>query len=346
MKRRRNREMIAKRAEILFFYDTRMSNPNGDPDANRPRIDELAKKLHVTEFRLKRTIRKHMNEVMGLPILLRQEVDEDLEEVGFKMLDRLAAPYTYEVEHIKETDKGKKKKIVIKKVNERELLKDHIDIRLFGILFAVGGVNFKQEGPVQFGIGRSLNDNVEEIRIGMTSVVPNTEKEGISKGGSFGEKYIVRYAFIQFHGFVNNNVAKQDRVDLQEEDIKTMLTAMWQGTDALATTSKFGQKSRLLLKVNYKDNGYIGDLDLMCKLHQEQNETLESILQIKLNVDNLLELIKSNKDIIESIEYEYNPVLQCTHNAKIGDFEEIITGWSKDSNIPVARLKLSEVTDK
>jgi CRISPR-associated protein Csh2 len=201
--------------------------------------------------------------------------------------------HTYEVE-------GKGKKNMIKKVKREELLANHIDIKLFGILFAVGGINFKQEGPVQFGIGQSLNSlkgDTDIIRIGMTSLVPNTKNEaGISKGGSFGEKYIVRYAFIQFHGFVNNNVAKE--VDLKEEEIMTMLTAMWNGTDELNTTSKFGQKSRLLIKVNYKNNGYIGDLDLMAKLEQKE-ELLENITQVKLKLDNLLELIVSNKDIIE-----------------------------------------------
>ena len=125
------------------------------------------------------------------------------------------------------------------------------------------GINFKQIGPVQFAIGQSLNTMKEDtdiIRIGMTSLVPNTRNEaGISKGGSFGEKWIVRYAFIQHHGFVNNNIAKN--VNLAETDVTAMLNAMWNGTDMLTTTSKFGQKSRLLIKVNYKSNGYIGDLD-------------------------------------------------------------------------------------
>ena len=307
-------KMLAKRSEILFFYDAKMCNPNGDPDENKPRLDDISKKLHVTEFRLKRTIRKYLNKVMGYNILLRQELDEELEkeqgEEGFKMLDRLAAAYTYEIE-------GKGKKNMIKKVKREELLANHIDIKLFGILFAVGGINFKQEGPLQFGIGQSLNSlkgDTDVIRIGMTSLVPNTKNEArISKGGSFGEKYIVRYAFIQFHGFVNNNVAKD--VDLKEEEIMTMLTAMWNGTDELNTTSKFGQKSRLLVKVNYKDNGYIGDLDLMTKLEQKE-ELLENITQVRLKLDNLLELIESNKDIIESVEYEYNPTLLCTYREK------------------------------
>jgi hypothetical protein len=50
----------AKRAEILFFYDAKLRNPNGDPDENRPRKDELTERIFVTEFRLKRTIRDYL----------------------------------------------------------------------------------------------------------------------------------------------------------------------------------------------------------------------------------------------------------------------------------------------
>jgi CRISPR-associated protein Csh2 len=336
-------DRFAKRSEILFLYDSRMSNPNGDPDENKPRFDEETKKIYVTEFRLKRTIRKYLNEVMGYNkpghnILLRQELDENLEkelgEQGFKMLDKLSESYI--------DGKGK-----ISKLKREELLAHHVDIRLFGILFAVGKINFKQTGPVQFGIGQSLNtlkEDTDIIRVGMTSLVPNTKNEaGISKGGSFGEKWIVRYAFIQHHGFVNNNIAKN--VKLTESDVKTMITAMWNGTDALTTTSKFGQKSRLLIKVNYKDNGFIGDLDLMTMLEQNNKEqTLENITQVTLNIDKLLDLLKDNESIIDSVEYKDNPILQCVYYDSKGTFETIIKKWSKDSKISISNLGLNVVT--
>jgi CRISPR-associated protein Csh2 len=347
---------LAKRSEILFFYDSRMSNPNGDPDENKPRFDSETQKIYVTEFRLKRTIRKYMDEVMvDHKILLKQELDEELEkeqnEEGFKMLDKLAKKYI----DIKPVGKGKK----IPKIKRDELLADHIDIRLFGILFVVGkenfkstdkdvksGLNFKQIGPVQFGIGQSLNtlkEDTDIIRIGMTSLVPNTKNEaGISKGGSFGEKWIVRYAFIQHHGFVNNNIAND--VKLTETDVNIMLTAMWNGTDVLATTSKFGQKSRLLIKVNYKGNGYIGDLDLMTRLEYNKEETLEDITQVTLNLDGLLDILKNNKGIIDNIEFQYNSVLTCRYYDKTGTFDKIINKWSEDSDIAISKLDFSSVS--
>ena len=64
--------VAAKRAEIVFYYDARLSNPNGDPDENRPRIDKLTQKNYVTEFRLKRTIRDYLTKVMNMKIFMRQ----------------------------------------------------------------------------------------------------------------------------------------------------------------------------------------------------------------------------------------------------------------------------------
>jgi hypothetical protein len=143
-----------------------------------------------------------------------------------------------------------------------------------------------------------------------------------------------------------------------------MLIAMWKGTDSLSTSSKFGQKSRLILKVNYKANGYIGDLDLKCKLYpilnssntsKERNEiereesaeridtnnAVQNITQVLLSTDDLLGTISKNKKTIESAEYEYDPELRCKYESnKTLTFDQVIDLWSKDSGIRVTRLKL------
>jgi CRISPR-associated protein Csh2 len=316
----RSDAQLAKRAEILFFYDARMSNPNGDPDENRPRIDRSTGKNYVTEFRLKRTIRDYLSKVMGSKIFMRQELASP-KGLVLKQIEDLASEYI----------KGSGKSSTI---DRTKLLNDHIDIKLFGILFAVGDVHFKQIGPVQFSIGQSLN-KVEEIPIRMTRVIPT--KAG-AEAGTFGEKSIVRYSFIEFHGFVNNNAAKE--VNLTEEEVRKMLTAMWKGTDSLSTSSKFGQQSRLLIKVNHKEDGYIGGLDLKCNL-KTNAETLENISQLVLDVQELLDTLSKNKEIIESVEYEYNSELVCKYDAKPEiSFEEIIKDWSDKSGIKASRLKL------
>ena len=49
---------IKNRSELVFLYDVKWGNPNGDPlDENKPRYDDERGTVLVTDVRLKRTIR-------------------------------------------------------------------------------------------------------------------------------------------------------------------------------------------------------------------------------------------------------------------------------------------------
>ena len=53
--------IVSSRSEIIFLYDVKDANPNGDPlDENKPRIDEETGINIVTDVRLKRTIRDYL----------------------------------------------------------------------------------------------------------------------------------------------------------------------------------------------------------------------------------------------------------------------------------------------
>lgn len=320
----------AVRSEFLFCYDARMCNPNGDPDENRPRIDHVTGKNMVTEFRLKRTIRDYLQNQMKKPIFLREEIAD--EKGSIKTIDDLAEKYT-------KTAKKEEKTL------RDRLLEDYLDLRLFGLLFAVTDFHFKQTGPVQFGIGQSLH-RVEEIPLRMTRIVPTREE---AKAGAFGEKSILRYSFIAFHGFLNNYVAAE--AGLSEEDVASMMKAMWFGTTDLSTTSKYGQTSRLLLRVKYKNPlSYIGDLDRRVSLVSSQGsleeKELEDISQVILNVKGLFEAFKKNREELSELEWACDDALQCTY-VKTGPFltqlselleetkmkaTDLLEGWKTDSH--------------
>lgn len=325
---------IAKRSEILFCYDVRMANPNGDPDENRPRIDPITKKNLVTDFRLKRTIRDYIQQKYqqqnGKKIFIRAE--ESDESGNLKQIEDLAEPYI---------EKKEDNKYI---VNKEKLIKDHIDIRLFGILFAVNirkqNISFKRIGPVQFAIGQSLHP-VEEQTLRITRVVP-TRKE--AQGGTFGEKSVVKYSFITFRGFVNDIVAKD--VELTEEDVNLMLEAMWFGTNNLSTTSKYGQKSRILLRVTYnKPNVFIGDLDRFMKMETSDGSELsqiEDVSQFYLNIDKLFDKLTAYASFIDSIYYIADNEPLCIWNKKEDTFSSHMKQWydnfGKQHQIKVSEL--------
>jgi CRISPR-associated protein Csh2 len=319
----------AMRSEFLFCYDARMMNPNGDPDENRPRIDPITGRNLVTEYRLKRTIRDYLKDSMKPPETIFMRVEEG-EEGTLKTVEDLAEKYI-----IQEEKKKGNKTQTISKIDRDKLISSHIDVRLFGLLFAVSGMHFKQVGPVQFAIGKSLN-KVSELSIRMTRVVPTRDE---AKAGTFGEKSILRYSFIVFHGFLNDIVAKQ--VSLTEIDVTKMMKALWFGTDELSTTSKFGQRSRLLLRVNYsKPSAYIGDLDRFINL-EKANETdlskLEDVSQCYLNIQPLLSVLSANKEKIASIQYAASNQLLCKSEKGIKSFNDLmdasatnlLTEWQK-----------------
>lgn len=309
----------ARRSEFLFLYDTRMANPNGDPDENRPRIDPYSGKNLVTEYRLKRTIRDHLKN-QGENIFMR----EDLNKNGSrKTIDELAEAYISSERIRKKNKDGKASDEEIKSVDKDKLIKEHIDVRLFGLLFAVPDVSFKSIGPVQFSIGQSLN-KVQDILIRNTRIVPTRDE---AKAGTFGEKTVLKYSLIMFHGFLNQVAAKES--NLTEEDVEKMMLAMWHGTNDLSTSSKFSQTARFLLRVIYSDDrAYIGDLDRGIAL--AKTEDLEDISQAGVDPTRLLSMLTENRRKIAEIQFGCHDNVVLANNT---DLKTVIVKWAEGNGI-------------
>ncbi len=294
----------AKRSEFLFLYDAKMSNPNGDPDENRPRIDPYSGRNLVTDYRLKRTIRDYLKS-QGKKIFMRVDLKSDN---NIKTIEELAEEFI-----TSEKVKSGKKAETIKKVDKEKLIKSHIDVRLFGLLFAVGSISFKSIGPVQFSIGQSLN-KVQELEIRNTRVVPTKEE---AKAGTFGHKNILRYSLILFNGFLNQVPARE--VGLSEEDIEDMMIAAWHGTNNLSTTSKYGQISRLLARINYSDEkAYIGDIARGISIAKK--EGVEDISEVGLDISGFLSTLSTNKSKIEEVQFAVHNALSLLDGSNAKQF--------------------------
>lgn len=320
---------VEKRSEILFCYDVTDANPNGDPlDENKPRIDEETKINIVTDVRLKRTIRDYLYEYKGYngksgkDIFVREIIyDEEghIQDAKLRIEDFLLDGKKHKIS----------KKEIINYINDKKpsdgkclqkmiefitpnLLEQCIDVRLFGATIPVeyknsntgkGSITFT--GPVQFKIGRSLHQ-VEVKHIKGTGAFAS--KSGASQA-TFRQEYIVPYSFICFHGIINETAAKHTQ--LKENDVQELLEAMWNGTKNLISRSKFGQMPRFLLKVTYKESGFfIGDLDNKVKLTGYENDySIRSIKDFKLDLTDLLNCFEEYKDKIEVIYYQKDPNL-------------------------------------
>lgn len=270
-------EEVRNRSEILFIYDIRDGNPNGDPlDENKPRIDEERGINLVTDVRLKRTIRDYLHDFKDLEIFVREIV--------------------YDEKNMYIQDGKKRAKDFGEKAEE--ILKECIDIRLFGGVIPLKGDSITYTGPVQFKMGRSLH------RVTMKHVKGTgafASKEG-SKQATFREEDILPYSLILFYGIINENAAKHTK--LSEEDVKLLLEGIWNGTKSLISRTKVGQVPRLLLKVNYsKENYHIGDLDKMVKLVTEMHhESIRDTADFQLEISELLGKLTSENGSIKDIE--------------------------------------------
>jgi CRISPR-associated protein Csh2 len=285
-------ESIKNRSEVLFLYDVKDANPNGDPvDENKPRIDEETGVNIVTDVRLKRTIRDYLHDYKQQEIFVLEARDE---KGNLKTKEQ----------RLKEFDN-----------NPQEVINRCIDIRLFGATTAVEDKTMALTGPVQFKFGRSLH-RVDVSYIKGTTVMPSGAEK---KQGTFTERYIVPYSLIAFYGIVNETAASQQSIPLSEQDILLMLEAIWNGTKNLISGSKFGQVPRLLLQVVYKQglNFYIGELDKLISMSIDKaDEALRDISEAKIEVGQLIKALKENQEKIETIRFKLDLRISITQDNK------------------------------
>lgn len=280
---------IKNRSEILFLYDVKYANPNGDPmDMNRPRIDEDSNHCLVTDVRLKRTIRDYF---------LEKGYDGDTDEnKDIFIRDEAGKPVTgaKRAESYKDSD---------------EFVRKFIDVRLFGGVSAAKGKKFNLTGPVQFGMGKSLHPVKENFIKGTGAFAT---KEGAEQK-TFREEYNITYGLIGFHGIINENAAKHTH--LTDEDIDLLIEGTWNGTKDLISRSKKGHMPRLLVKINYQPGFYIGDLLETLKLSTKDEKELDQIQDVTeytLETEGLNETLKKHEHKILSIEVKVDDRLQLS----------------------------------
>ncbi len=298
--------VIKNREEILFVYDATFCNPNGDPlDENKPRIDLESRKNLVTDVRLKRTVRDYLFNFEGFDggdkgdILIREIRTE---KGGVKDMKTRAKDF------------GKEKEEITKNILDK-----CIDVRLFGATISLDNDSITFTGPVQFGMGMSLN-KTEIVEIGHSFVMAGKSSE--AKQGSLASEYVVPYSLIVFHGVINENAAKSTK--LTEKDIEYLDKGMWNGTKNLITRSKSGQVPRLLVRVEYKEgNFHIGELQHYLKLKAEDEDKIRSTDDYSIDVTDLIKILAENKDKIEKIYYFADNNLKLESNGQKGSFEEI-----------------------
>ena len=310
-----NEKFVENRSEILFLYDVKDANPNGDPlDDNKPRMDEETEINLVTDVRLKRTVRDYIIDYKNQNIFIKDVRGPENYLYTAKKAAEDYAP-------IENQENQEEKYIKYESVEQfREsfitnILNECIDVRLFGATIPTDKIKYSSDGtsiteksigaislagPIQVRTGRSLH-KVDLTFIKGTGAFAANDK---SMQSTFREEYVLPYSLIAFYGVINENAAKDTK--LTKEDLNLLFEGMWFGTKNLISRSKFGQMPRFLLQIEYKEKNYfIGDLNHKISLNGVDNEkSLRKISECQIDASKLLDAIVTNKEKISKISYK------------------------------------------
>jgi CRISPR-associated protein Csh2 len=319
----KNTTDVVNRSEIVFLYDAEDCNPNGDPLSadNKPRVDEETGKAVVTDVRLKRFIRDQLyDDDYGIYILNPSKADIDpsgRDELFLELLDIDADELSeYEPKELFDT-----------------FIQKATDVRYFG-----APLSFSEEvddeletgdipqfiGPVQFSLGRSMNEVVANRESKKLSVTVTSGGE--AEQGTFATDHRIAYALVRFHGVVNENAASG--TGLSQEDVERLDTTLWRALkNQTLTRSKMGHSPRLYLRVEYDGGHYEGDLDRLVEIdrdHSEADREMRSIDDVTLDISELIDRVSEMREDIDSVHVVASRYVTFSNDGDVGTPEEVL----------------------
>ncbi|MCK8603806.1 type I-B CRISPR-associated protein Cas7/Csh2 [Desulfoferrobacter suflitae] len=290
---------IENRYEILFLYEAKDCNPNGDPlDENRPRTDPETGVATVTDVRIKRTVRDFFLAIEpdvekriegGTEILIRDTFKQD----GFLSQGKDRAE-----NFIDEAIKGKKGLEKLQALQDA-IMKGCIDARLFGCALPMGKnePSLKVTGPVQF---MPFNRSLHRVAPQMVQQTAAFAGSATASQKSFAERWLLPYALIAAYGVVNENAART--TGMSPKDLNRLLDALWRGTAELNTHSKMGHDPMLLLVVESQAGHKIGALQRRVKMtdQPEEETAIRDSSQFCIDLSELLDAIAQNDKVVST----------------------------------------------
>jgi CRISPR-associated protein Csd2 len=273
MRRNNMSEAIKNRYDLVFLFDVKDGNPNGDPDqVNLPRADAEDQHGLVTDVCIKRKVRNYvmLEKELKPPydIFIRQE------QILNKIIDAAAG------ENIKQ--------------RQNDLCKNYFDIRTFGAVLSTGDKGAGTiRGPVQFTFSRSV-DRIFQAEHSITRCAVTTEEDAKKQekrehASTFGRKSTVPYAMYRMHGFISTIDAQKTK--FSEEDLKLLLKALINAFEHDRAAARGEMNPRKL--VIFKHSSHLGN-ELSGRLFErvivEKNSALPRCKEdytITVNKDNL-----------------------------------------------------------
>jgi CRISPR-associated protein Csh2 len=291
-----------KKHDFMYLYDTKWNIPNGDISTGEQRYDESTKKILVSDVRIKRYIRDFIENYEKVyftfkPIkenyqhYLDNNIIKDSDTGSAAMIKILCDEFKDD-ENIKNASSKKKGSTI----DYLKLLKNIIDVRLFGCIVTEAGQNAALTGAVQFS---NLNESVNKVNLRYNQNTTIFPSKISNEQGSIGTSSLVPYSLMKINGFLNPITARNN--NLTDEDFDKMITALWHSVNNVNTRTKCNQQSVLFLDIIYKDLYKLSDMDSIISIKTDMNdEDIRSSKDYELiyNFDNII-----NNDHIEEVRF-------------------------------------------
>ena len=346
-------ETIKNNSEILFIYDAKLCNPNGDPDdENKPRMDYDRNQNIVSDVRLKRFIRDYLIDYENKDVFVRKMDDKTVDAT--KRLKLLIEKNLEEIkadEKLKDLiKKTKKGDIVVFEPQEKNLsnhlewlLSKLIDIRYFGATMPIKaeagkGSSITFTGPIQFNWGYSLNKVTGVLD---SNTITSTFGGATEDQSTMGKDYRVAYSILAFHGIISARRSETTKLKTSDIDLfdKVIVNSIKMKTD---TRSKIGQEPLLYIRVEYNSNDYfIGDFRKYIKLSENNDNNDNEIIfeksdkldrgEYKIDVTDLITKLEKKKEHILKIHFWINEDIELK-GLNLQDFEIINIDIERKSN--------------
>lgn len=293
---------MVQKSEILFFYESKYSIPNGDPFTGEQRYDDETKRVLVSDVRIKRFVRDYFIEQNNLNISAGKQPEYEIYVFNDKsQIAEGSSGSGASVRMQSLWEKYYQGKKPSKKEAEKaalELMKKCIDVRLFGGISTEKEAAVNLTGPVQFAL---LNPalNKADLRIHQNTSIFSSSAD--KSRGAIGTTTVVPYAMNQIHGWINAYSALQ--TGLTDEDINELFMALWNSVNNANTRSKSNQNSILLLQIVYANpNDKIYGTDKLIKISSEkEEEQIRDMQDFIFDFSQLADVAKSDK--VSEIRY-------------------------------------------
>jgi CRISPR-associated protein Csh2 len=360
MSEEKKNEIIENNSEILFIYDAKMCNPNGDPDdENKPRMDYDRNHNIVSDVRLKRYIRDYLIDYKNEDVFVRKMDDKTVDATKrLKILIEKNREKIEKDEKFKDLFKMEKEEFKAQEKNLSKhldwLLLQLIDIRYFGATMPIKseegkGSSITFTGPIQFNWGYSLNKVTGVLD---SNTITSTFGGATEEQSTMGKDYKVAYSILAFHGIVSAKRAEMYKSKISEKDDenkivglsttdidlfdKVIVNSIKLKTD---TRSKIGQEPLLYIRVEYNSNDYfIGDFRKYLKLSDNNDNEIPFDKtnklergEYKIDVSDLMKKLEKKKEHISKIHYWINKDIEL-NGWNLQDFKNVSIDIEKKSN--------------